>query len=338
MRSQRIVNNILVTGGAGFIGSAFIRLVLGNENFTGRVLNFDILTYAGNLDNLVSISDDPRYVFIRGDICDNELVDTVCQKYEIDTIVHFAAESHVDRSIDSPMSFVETNVIGTVNLLEVVRKYPNIHFHHVSTDEVYGSLGEEGEFTENTSYHPNSPYSASKASSDHFVRSYAHTYGLSITLSNCSNNYGPYQHQEKLIPLMITHCMHKKPMPIYGNGKNVRDWLFVDDHVEAIWVILHYGMKGETYNIGGGEELCNVDIVHEIIKQVSTLLNEDEEENQALINYVEDRLGHDFRYAIDFSKIHGDLGWSPRHNFLDGLSNTVAWYVGRVKQEVPVLA
>jgi dTDP-glucose 4,6-dehydratase len=336
MKTGRTINNILVTGGAGFIGSAFIRLVLGDEDFSGKIINLDILTYAGNLDNVACVSDDPRYVFVRGNICDKEIVEAIFHRYQIDTIVHFAAESHVDRSIESPISFVESNVMGTVNLLEVARKNPDVHFHHVSTDEVFGSLGEKGKFTEESPYHPNSPYSASKAASDHFVRAYSHTYGLSITLSNCSNNYGAFQHQEKLIPLMITYCIQKKPMPIYGNGKNVRDWLFVDDHAEAIWKVLQFGKKGETYNIGGDEELCNLDIVHEIIKQVSSLLGEDENENRKLMTFVEDRLGHDFRYAIDYRKIKEELGWSPRHKFSEGLRDTIAWYVEIVKEEDPI--
>ena len=304
MHKQRKINNLLVTGGAGFIGSAFIRYILTSDpSFEGKCVNLDLLTYAGNLANLRTIENDPRYSFHKGDICDGDLIEQLCVENEIDTIVHFAAESHVDRSIANPKAFIETNVIGTFHLLEVVRKYPHIHFHHVSTDEVYGCLGDTGAFNEQTPYHPNSPYSASKAASDHFVRAYGITYNLSTCISNCSNNYGPYQFPEKLIPLMILSCLNRHPLPVYGEGKNVRDWLFVEDHAKALWMLLTYGKKGETYNIGGEEEWKNIDLVKEIIRVVAEITGEDNKTLEALISFVKDRPGHDFIYAIDCSKI-----------------------------------
>ncbi len=322
------VKNILVTGGAGFIGSAFIRYVLSQvPNFDGKILNYDVLTYAGNLENLKEIQNDPRYLFQRGDIRNQTLVEHLCFEHEIDTIIHFAAESHVDRSILGPQAFVETNVMGTFSLLEVVRKMPQIHFHHVSTDEVYGCLGETGYFTESTAYKPNSPYSASKAASDHFVRAYAATYGLSTCISNCSNNYGPYHFPEKLVPLMILNCLNQKPLPIYGDGKNVRDWLYVDDHAKALWMLLNKGKRGETYNIGGESEWSNIDLVHEIISLLSTTLNQDPSHFTKLITFVKDRPGHDFRYAIDCTKIKTEIGWHPDHTFTEGLKKTITWYL-----------
>lgn len=324
----RKVHNLLVTGGAGFIGSAFIRYLLKEvAYFKGKVVNYDLLTYAGNLENLAPVQDDVRYVFEQGDIRDEKKVEKICQDYEIDTIIHFAAESHVDRSILGPQAFIETNVMGTFHLLEVVKRNPKIHFHHVSTDEVYGCLGDEGMFTEETPYSPNSPYSASKASSDHLVRAYATTYHLSTCISNCSNNYGPYQFPEKLIPLMILNCLKRKSLPVYGEGKNVRDWLYVDDHAEALWMLLEKGKKGETYNIGGEQERRNIDLIHEIIKIVADLKNIPEKELQNLITYVKDRPGHDFRYAIDCSKIEREIGWKPSPSLETRLKETIEWYI-----------
>lgn len=325
---HRQVKNILVTGGAGFIGSAFVRYLLTKvPHFTGTCVNYDLLTYAGNLENLKGVENDPRYVFQQGDIRDQELLDAVCVKYGIDTIIHFAAESHVDRSILGPQAFIETNVMGTFHLLEIVRKHPEIHFHHVSTDEVYGCLGDTGLFHETTPYHPNSPYSASKAASDHLVRAYGHTYNLSTCISNCSNNYGPYHFPEKLVPLMILNCLERKPLPVYGEGKNVRDWLYVEDHVAALWMLLEKGKKGETYNIGGESEKRNIDLVHEIIKIVAELQQIDPQTLESLITFVKDRPGHDFRYAIDCSKIKKEIGWEPSHSFSERLKETVQWYI-----------
>lgn len=324
----RRVHNILVTGGAGFIGSSFIRYLLKEvPHFKGKVVNYDLLTYAGNLENLASIQEDVRYHFEQGDIRDEKKVEKICQDFDIDTIIHFAAESHVDRSILGPQAFIETNVMGTFHLLEVVKRNPKIHFHHVSTDEVYGCLGDEGFFTEETPYSPNSPYSASKASSDHLVRAYAKTYHLSTCISNCSNNYGPYQFPEKLIPLMILNCLKRKSLPVYGEGKNVRDWLYVDDHAEALWMLLEKGKKGETYNIGGEQERRNIDLIHEIIKIISKLKSIPVKELESLITYVKDRPGHDFRYAIDCKKIEREIGWRPSPSLETRLQETVEWYI-----------
>lgn len=324
---NRKVINILVTGGAGFIGSAFIRYVLDKvPNFTGKCVNYDLLTYAGNLENLKSVEDDPRYVFVQGNICDEKKVEQICHEYKIDTIIHFAAESHVDRSILDPEAFLKTNVMGTFHILEVVKRNPKIHFHHVSTDEVYGCLGEEGLFTEETAYQPNSPYSASKAASDHLVRAYSKTYHLSTCISNCSNNYGPYQFPEKLIPLMILNCLKRKSLPVYGEGKNVRDWLFVDDHAECLWMLLEKGVSGETYNIGGEQEVRNIDMIHLIIANVAKILNIDSSELLSLITYVKDRPGHDWRYAIDCSKVK-QLGWAPSPSLQKRLIETIEWYI-----------
>lgn len=328
MQKQREVNNILVTGGAGFIGSAFIRYLLTKvSEFKGMCVNYDCLTYAGNLENLKEVAEDPRYLFQEGDIRDEALFEKTCLENNIDTVIHFAAESHVDRSILGPEAFVETNVVGTFRLLDVVKRHPNIHFHHVSTDEVYGCLGETGFFTEETPYSPNSPYSASKAASDHFVRAYAKTYNTSTCISNCSNNYGPYHFPEKLIPLMILNCLQQKPLPIYGEGLNVRDWLFVDDHVKALWLLLLYGKKGETYNIGGESEWRNVDLVHEIIRRVAEIQGIAVKKLENLITFVKDRPGHDFRYAIDCSKIKKEIGWTPQHTFEEGINETIHWYL-----------
>jgi dTDP-glucose 4,6-dehydratase len=329
MQDIRKIRNILVTGGAGFIGSAFIRYLLSPQiHFEGLCVNLDALTYAGNLDNLKYVADDSRYIFARGDIRQQSLVEHLCEEHEIDTIIHFAAESHVDRSILGPQAFVETNILGTFHLLEVVRKNPHIHFHHVSTDEVYGSLNTaEGYFTEETPYCPNSPYSASKASSDHLVRAYAHTYQLSTCISNCSNNYGPYHFPEKLIPVMILNCLERQPLPIYGEGINVRDWLYVDDHAQALHLLLRKASKGETYNIGGESEWRNIDLVYEIIRQIAELQRIPIGELESLITFVKDRPGHDLRYAIDCSKIKREIGWKPSCPFTEGLRKTILWYM-----------
>ncbi len=324
---QQNQHHLLVTGGAGFIGSAFIRFLLGKPDFNGTIVNLDLLTYAGNLENLSSVKDDPRYTFIQGNIGDRPLVEQLCLSHNISTIVHFAAESHVDRSIEGPQQFIETNIMGTFQLLEIVRKYPHIHFHHISTDEVYGSLGETGYFSETTPYQPNSPYSASKAASDHLVRAYHHTYGIRTTTSNCSNNYGPCQFPEKFIPLMIKNCLERKPLPIYGTGANVRDWLYVDDHADAIWTIIQKGKIGETYNVGGESEWKNIALIDEIIRTLAETLETDRTEFDRLITFVKDRPGHDQRYAIDCSKIKKELGWSPRHSFPEGLKKTIHWYL-----------
>ncbi len=328
MKAERKVKNILVTGGAGFIGSAFIRYILKKvTGYQGICLNFDLLTYAGNLQNLQGIDKDPRYRFYQGDIKNEAFVEHLCRENEIDTIIHFAAESHVDRSILGPQAFIETNILGTFHLLQVIRKMPHIHFHHVSTDEVYGCLGDEGFFTETTAYSPNSPYSASKASSDHLVRAYEKTYGLSTCISNCSNNYGPYHFPEKLIPLMIINCLSQKPLPVYGKGTNIRDWLYVDDHAKALWMLLQYGQKGETYNVGGEEEWRNIDLIHEIIGILAEIKGVSKGQYEKLITYVQDRPGHDFRYAIDCTKIKREIGWQPDHNFSQGIRETILWYI-----------
>ncbi len=337
--------NILVTGGAGFIGSNFIRYVFEKTGFTGTLVNYDKLTYAGNLMNLVDIDGkfgNKNYFFERGDINDYENVKRVFSKYDITLVVHFAAESHVDRSIFGPKEFIETNVNGTFTMLEAGRQHwanrKDVRFHHISTDEVYGSLGETGYFFETTPYDPRSPYSASKAASDHLVRAYFHTYGLPVTVSNCSNNYGPYHFPEKLIPLVILNAVEGKPLPVYGDGKNVRDWLYVEDHCEAIWQILLKGRTGETYNIGGECEKQNLDVVNaicEILEQLHPLKDNKEITNsklktqnyKELITFVGDRPGHDRRYAINCDKIKNELGWKQRHGFEDGLRRTIVWYL-----------
>jgi len=326
-RVDRSPRTLLVTGGAGFIGSAFIRYLFRQPSFSGRVINYDLLTYAGNLENVAGAVDEQRYEFVRGDIRDRDQVLELCQAHGVDTIVHFAAESHVDRSILGPGAFVETNVMGTFALLEVVRARPQLHFHHVSTDEVFGSLGPDGAFTEESPYRPNSPYSASKAASDHLVRAYVHTYGISATLSNCSNNYGPYHFPEKLIPLMILNMLERKPLPVYGDGSNVRDWLYVDDHAEAIWLLLKRAPSGSTYNVGGRAEWQNLALLKELIQVVARETSVTANELEALITFVKDRPGHDQRYAVDCSKIQQDLGWSPRHDLSAGLTDTVRWYL-----------
>jgi dTDP-glucose 4,6-dehydratase len=325
--ADRNPQSVLVTGGCGFIGSAFVRYLLAEPSFTGRVLNLDLLTYAANPDNVAGALDSGRYTFVQADIADADAVARTCEEHQVDTIVHFAAESHVDRSILGPGAFVQANIVGTYKLLEVVRAHNQIHFHHVSTDEVYGSLGPTGLFTEATPYDPSSPYSASKAASDHLVRAYARTYGLSTTLSNCSNNYGPYQFPEKLIPLMIMNMCEGKPLPVYGTGANVRDWLHVDDHVAAIWTIVRRGQRGETYNIGGEAEWANLALLHKLIEVVARLTGRGALTLHKQIAFVTDRPGHDARYAIDCSKLKADLGWSNRHDIDSGLEATVRWYL-----------
>ncbi len=322
--------NILITGGAGFIGSHLVRHFV-NKYPNYRIINFDKLTYAGNLLSLKDIENKPNYKFYKGDIANEEEVRNVFEKENITDVIHLAAESHVDRSLLNPMEFVRTNVLGTVTLLNVAKhfwKESQEHlFYHVSTDEVYGSLGEEGYFTEETPYDPRSPYSASKASSDHFVRAYFHSYGLPVKISNCSNNYGPYQFPEKLIPLMISNIKENKPLPVYGKGENVRDWLWVLDHVKAIDLIFHEGKVGETYNIGGDNEWKNIDVVHLLCDLTDEALGRPVGTSRKLIRFVTDRPGHDLRYAIDFTKLNKELGWKPEMNFKQGLKETIKWYL-----------
>ena len=325
------MKSILVTGGAGFIGSHLVRLLV-NKYPEYHIINMDVLTYAGNLDNLKDIQGKENYAFVKCDICDIENVKQVFVNYKINSVIHLAAESHVDRSIEYPFSFAQTNVMGTLSLLQVAKAYWNGNlsdklFYHVSTDEVYGSLGKEGFFTENTKYDPHSPYSASKASSDHFVRAFHDTYGLPVVISNCSNNYGSYQFPEKLIPLFINNIVNNKPLPVYGKGENVRDWLFVNDHARAIDVIFHKGKLGDTYNIGGFNEWKNIDLIKVMIKTVDRMLGREEGVSEKLITYVTDRAGHDLRYAIDSSKLKNELGWEPSLQFEEGIEKTVKWYL-----------
>jgi dTDP-glucose 4,6-dehydratase len=327
--------NILVTGGAGFIGSHLVRLLV-NKYSAYHIINMDLLTYAGNLENLKDIEHKENYSFVKCDICDFKKVKQVFVDYKIDSLIHLAAESHVDRSIEDPFSFAQTNVMGTLSLLQAAKSYwknnfKNKLFYHVSTDEVYGSLGETGYFTENTNYDPHSPYSASKASSDHFVRAFSDTYGLPVVISNCSNNYGSFQFPEKLIPLFINNIVNNKPLPVYGKGENVRDWLFVNDHAVAIDVIFHKGKLGETYNIGGFNEWKNIDLIKVIIKIVDRMLGREEGSSDKLITYVKDRAGHDFRYAIDSTKLKNELGWEPSLQFEEGIEKTVKWYLDNKK-------
>jgi dTDP-glucose 4,6-dehydratase len=331
------VQNLLVTGGAGFIGCNFIRFVLRSDPAV-RIINLDALTYAGSPANLRDLPGPKRHIFVHGDICDQDLVLDLLRQHEIDTIVHFAAESHVDRSILGPAQFVQTNVIGTFTLLEAARtawaatlggSRAHIRFHHISTDEVYGSLGpEDPPFTETTRYAPNSPYAASKASSDHLVRAYGQTYGLPVVITNCSNNFGPYQFPEKLIPLVILSAQEGKPLPVYGDGRQVRDWLYVEDHCEALWTVLLRGRVGETYHIGGNTQPTNLDVVRQICTVLDRLLPASPHcPHESLIQSVADRPGHDRRYAMDTAKIQRELGWHPRHSFSESLERTVRWYL-----------
>lgn len=331
------MQNVLVTGGAGFIGSNFVRYLLKVEP-KAQIINLDALTYAGSQENLNELTSPDRHTFVQGNICDPDVLHKLLRQYQIDTIVHFAAESHVDRSILGPGQFVETNIIGTFTLLESARKYwleekgvplETIRFHHISTDEVFGSLAKgEPAWTEETPYAPNSPYAASKASSDHLVRSYGHTYGLPFTLTNCSNNYGPFQFPEKLIPLMILNALESKPLPVYGDGQQIRDWLHVEDHCEAIHLVLTRGENGSTFNIGGNNQPANLTIVETICDILDEYQpREDEAAYHDLIRFVKDRLGHDRRYAMDAGKIERELGWRPRHSLTEGLRDTVEWYL-----------
>ena len=332
---------ILVTGGAGFIGSNFIPYFM-EKHPDYKIINLDKLTYAGNLDNLKEVANLPNYTFIQGDICDEKLVNELFDKYNISGVIHFAAESHVDNSIKGPRAFINTNLVGTFNLLEAARTHwfdepfkahegcENNRFHHISTDEVYGTLGDDGFFAETTPYAPNSPYSASKAGSDFLVRAYHHTYGMNVTTSNCSNNYGPKQHGEKLIPTIIRNCVNLSPIPIYGNGKNIRDWLYVADHAKAIDMIFHKGVSGETYNVGGHNELTNLEITSAICSILDELRpRTDGKKYVDLIQFVKDRAGHDLRYAIDPTKITEKLGYKPDETFKTGIVKTVKWYLDK---------
>lgn len=351
---SRKLKNILITGGAGFIGSNFIHYLFGLSSaknnlfsdaaFDGRVVNVDCLTYAGNLESLSDVEEkfgkaagkNQRYFFEKVDICDRAEIERIFKQYDIDTVVHFAAESHVDRSILGPEAFVKTNVMGTFTMLDVARNYwkkedgsirDDVLFHHISTDEVYGSLGETGYFREDTPYDPRSPYSSSKASSDHLVMAYFHTYGLPITLSNCTNNYGPYQFPEKLLPLMISNIKDGKNLPVYGKGDNIRDWIYVEDHNRAVWLIVKNGVTGEKYNIGGENEWQNIKLLHKVIELTAAATGKKVEDVEKTITYVKDRPGHDKRYAIDCTKIKTKLGWKRLMTFEEGLQETVDWYL-----------
>lgn len=325
------MKNILITGGAGFIGSHVVRLMV-NKYPQYHIVNLDALTYAGNLENLTDIEYKTNYEFVKGDITDAKLVSRLFATHRFDGVIHLAAESHVDRSISNPLEFINTNILGTVNLLNAARmEWKDVmdgkRFYHISTDEVYGSLGETGLFTETTPYDPRSPYSASKASSDHLVRAYFHTYGLPVVISNCSNNYGPNQFPEKLLPLAINNILNNKPIPVYGKGENIRDWLYVEDHAAAIDTIFHKGKLGETYNIGGINEWKNIDLIHLLCKVMDKALGRTPGASEQLITFVKDRAGHDQRYAIDSSKLMHELGWKPSLQFEEGLEKTVSWYL-----------
>lgn len=346
---MRKLKNILVTGGAGFIGSNFIHYLFGlssakgnlfnDADFSGNVVNVDCLTYAGNLESLKDVEEKfggKRYFFEKVDICNRPEIERILKQYDIDTIIHFAAESHVDRSILGPETFIKTNVMGTFTLLDAARSFwkkpdgtfrDDVLFHHISTDEVYGSLGETGYFTETTPYDPRSPYSSSKASSDHIAMAYFHTYGLPLTLSNCTNNYGPYQFPEKLLPLMISNIRAGKPLPVYGKGDNIRDWIYVEDHNRAVWLIVNKGRTGQKYNIGGENEWQNIKLLHKVIELSSEKLGKPASEIEKTIIYVKDRPGHDKRYAIDCTKIKTELGWQRKMTFEEGLNATVDWYL-----------
>lgn len=325
------MKKILITGGAGFIGSHVIRLFV-NRYPDYAIFNLDKLTYAGNLENLKDVDSKPNYTFVRGDIVDSDFILKLFEQHQFDGVIHLAAESHVDRSISNPMAFIFTNIVGTVNLLNAARaiwknNFVGKRFYHISTDEVYGSLGDEGYFTETTPYDPHSPYSASKASSDHLVRAYQDTFGLPSVISNCSNNYGPYQFPEKLLPLFIHNIRNQKPLPVYGEGLNVRDWLYVEDHARAIDLIFHEGKPGETYNIGGNNEWKNIDLILKLCEIMDNKLGREKGTSAKLITYVKDRAGHDLRYAIDSSKLQRELGWEPSLVFEEGLEKTVDWYM-----------
>jgi len=329
------MKTILITGGAGFIGSHVVKLFV-NKYPDYKIVNLDKLTYAGNLENLTEIETKPNYNFEKGDICDEKLLINLFEKYKFDGLIHLAAESHVDRSISNPTEFIQTNIFGTIALLNIAKSFwkdnfSNKLFYHISTDEVYGSLGETGLFTESTAYDPRSPYSASKAGSDHLVRAYFHTYGMPIVITNCSNNYGPNQFPEKLLPLAINNIKNRKPVPVYGKGENIRDWLYVEDHAKAIDLAFHKGKVGETYNIGGSNEWKNIDLIHTLCNIMDEKLGRYKGESAKLITFVKDRAGHDMRYAIDASKITNELGWKHEVTFQEGLNKTVDWYLKNTK-------